>query len=123
MVFVNGNWNLDLFGLWLPEEVVKRIISIFPPLDSTRPDILSWSRSTTGVFSVKSAYYMLKEKYWNPKNTSVYHNSSMCVYLNTDSAVHSVSGFSAAGGVIRDGKRKWILGYNHFVEKCLVAVA
>ncbi|MBA0805021.1 hypothetical protein Gohar_004567, partial [Gossypium harknessii] len=26
-------------------------------------------------------------------------------------------------GVIRDGKRKWILGYNHFLEKCSVAVA
>ncbi|MBA0834128.1 hypothetical protein Goarm_006508, partial [Gossypium armourianum] len=106
MVLVNGDWNLDLFRLWLPEEVVKQIISISPPLDSARPNILSWSRSTTGVFSVKSAYYMLKEEYWNPKDF-----------------VHSVSGFSAAGGVIRDGKGKWILGYNHFLEKCSVAVA
>ncbi|MBA0805022.1 hypothetical protein Gohar_004567, partial [Gossypium harknessii] len=57
------------------------------------------------------------------KQTLVYQKSSICVYLNTDSVVHSVSGLSAAGGVIRDGKRKWILGYNHFLEKCSVAVA
>ncbi|MBA0850658.1 hypothetical protein Goshw_003756 [Gossypium schwendimanii] len=27
------------------------------------------------------------------------------------------------GGVIRDGKRNWILGYNRFLGKCSVAVA
>ncbi|MFQ6636847.1 hypothetical protein Gotur_012852 [Gossypium turneri] len=106
----NMIWSIRNRRLWLPEEVAKQIISISPPLDSARPDILSWSRSTTGVFSVKNAYYMLKEEYWNPKDTSVYQKSSICVYLNTDSVVHSVSGLSAAGGVIRDGKRKWILG-------------
>ncbi|MBA0612890.1 hypothetical protein Godav_013436 [Gossypium davidsonii] len=40
----------------------------------------------------------------------------MCVFLNTDGAVHSVSGFSAAGGVIRNSEGKWILGYNCFEE-------
>ncbi|MBA0608493.1 hypothetical protein Godav_020707 [Gossypium davidsonii] len=28
-----------------------------------------------------------------------------------------------SGGVIRDGKRNWILGYNRFLGKCSVAVA
>ncbi|KAL1134447.1 hypothetical protein V6Z11_A12G102600 [Gossypium hirsutum] len=70
MVLVNGYWNLDLFKLWLPEEVVKRIISIPPLLDSVRLNILFWSRMTTSVFSVKSAYYMLKEESWNPKDVN-----------------------------------------------------
>ncbi|KAK5775823.1 hypothetical protein PVK06_043768 [Gossypium arboreum] len=49
-----------------------------------------------------------------PKQTSICQNSGVCVYLNTDSAIHSMFGFFAAGGVIRDSKGKWILGYNHF---------
>ncbi|MBA0668201.1 hypothetical protein Goklo_001146 [Gossypium klotzschianum] len=46
----------------------------------------------------------------------------MCFYLNTNGVVHSVSGFSVPGGVICDGKGKWILGYNRSLGKCLVAV-
>ncbi|MBA0619103.1 hypothetical protein Godav_028340, partial [Gossypium davidsonii] len=42
---------------------------------------------------------------------------------HTDDSVHSVSGFSTVGGVIRDGKGKWILGYNRFLGKYSVAVA
>ncbi|MBA0821360.1 hypothetical protein Goarm_018223 [Gossypium armourianum] len=42
----------------------------------------------------------------------------MCVFFNTDGVVHSASGFFAAGGVIRNNKEKWILGYNHFLGKC-----
>ncbi|KAH1081004.1 hypothetical protein J1N35_020765 [Gossypium stocksii] len=67
MVSVNGDWNLDLFRLLLLEKVVKRITSILPLLEHAGPDMLSWSRTTTGVFSVKSAYFMLKEETWTPK--------------------------------------------------------
>ncbi|MBA0833239.1 hypothetical protein Goarm_017566 [Gossypium armourianum] len=42
----------------------------------------------------------------------------MCVFLNTDGAVHYVSAFSAAGGVICNSKGKWILGYNRIFGKC-----
>ncbi|MBA0778418.1 hypothetical protein Gotri_006285 [Gossypium trilobum] len=45
----------------------------------------------------------------------------MYVVLNTDGAVHSVSGLSAAGGVIRNNKGEWILGYNRFFGKCSAA--
>ncbi|XP_040967822.1 uncharacterized protein [Gossypium hirsutum] len=70
MVLVNGDWNLDLFRLWLPEEVVRRIISIPLPLDQAGPNFLSWSRTTSGVFSVKSAYFLLKDEFWNPKEAT-----------------------------------------------------
>ncbi|KAH1033603.1 hypothetical protein J1N35_045777 [Gossypium stocksii] len=46
----------------------------------------------------------------------------MCFYLNTDGVVHTTSGLSAAGGVIRDGTGKWIMGYNRHLGKCTVAV-
>ncbi|MBA0869136.1 hypothetical protein Goshw_023610 [Gossypium schwendimanii] len=46
----------------------------------------------------------------------------MCFLLNTDGAIHSCSGLSATGGVIHDGKRNWILGYNNYLRKCSVFV-
>ncbi|KAK5838693.1 hypothetical protein PVK06_007428 [Gossypium arboreum] len=52
MVLPNGVWNLALFRLWLPEDVVERIISIPPPMIQAGSDCLSWSRTT----SVKSAF-------------------------------------------------------------------
>ncbi|KAH1064454.1 hypothetical protein J1N35_029441 [Gossypium stocksii] len=70
MILPNGDWNLDLFRLWLPEDVVKCIISIPPPSDQIGPDILSWSKTTIGVFFVKSAYYLLKKESWYPKEMS-----------------------------------------------------
>ncbi|KAK5811200.1 hypothetical protein PVK06_026524 [Gossypium arboreum] len=218
-------WNnicqLKLHG----EEVVSRIISIPPPLISAGPDTLSWSRTMTGVFSMRSAYFLLKEESWNPKdvnwntvwkisgpqrvkqficffvgnisewflsnlhfhpsiganisnwsclsgillwciwknqnliifhgnsmstkdiiNTSyswakhfsssqitvmdsrpnkspIHQNSGTCFYLNTDCAVHYMSGFSAVGGVRRDDRGQWILGYNRPLGKCTAAVA
>ncbi|XP_016676268.2 uncharacterized protein [Gossypium hirsutum] len=143
MVLDNGVWNIDLFRSWLPEDVVNRIISIPPPSESTGPDTLSCARTTSGVFSVKSVYFMLRKDSWNskdanwnfvwkipgpqrvrqficwanhffstfkvvtehrPNQSTTSQNSSMCFYLNTDGATHSVSGFSAVGGVIYDGK-------------------
>ncbi|KAH1038673.1 hypothetical protein J1N35_040416 [Gossypium stocksii] len=45
----------------------------------------------------------------------------MCVFLNTDGAIHSVFSFSAAGGAICNSKGEWIVGYNRFLGKCSVA--
>ncbi|KAH1067662.1 hypothetical protein J1N35_032649 [Gossypium stocksii] len=50
------------------EDVVSRIISISPPSESAGPDILSWFRTTSGVFSVKNVYFLLKEESWNPND-------------------------------------------------------
>ncbi|KAH1107401.1 hypothetical protein J1N35_011169 [Gossypium stocksii] len=48
-------------------EVVECIISIPPPMIHGGPDSLSWSKTTSGVFSVKSAYFALKEESWHPQ--------------------------------------------------------
>lgn len=53
MVLANGDWNLDFFRLWLPKEVIDRKISISPPLNQAGPDILSWSRTTSGSFLLR----------------------------------------------------------------------
>ncbi|KAK5771808.1 hypothetical protein PVK06_048052 [Gossypium arboreum] len=67
MVLPNGDWNLNLFKLWLPENIVERIISIPSPMIQAGPDCFSWLRTTSGIFSVKSAYYALKEDSWYPQ--------------------------------------------------------
>ncbi|KAH1031684.1 hypothetical protein J1N35_043858 [Gossypium stocksii] len=70
MVLPSGDWNLDLFKLWLPKDVVKCIISIPPSFVHGGSDFLSWFKTESGVFSVKSAYYLLKEESWHPKEKS-----------------------------------------------------
>ncbi|KAA3486878.1 LINE-1 reverse transcriptase isogeny [Gossypium australe] len=66
MVNIDGSWNLDLFHVWVPEEVINRITSIPPPHPDSGEDIVIWARSATGTFSVRSAYWSLKEDTWNP---------------------------------------------------------
>ncbi|KAA3474645.1 reverse transcriptase [Gossypium australe] len=67
MVNIDGSWNLDLFRVWLPEEVINRITSIPPPHPDAGTDRVIWARSATGIFSVRSAYWSLKENTWNPQ--------------------------------------------------------
>ncbi|KAH1083253.1 hypothetical protein J1N35_023014 [Gossypium stocksii] len=68
--FINPNkgWNLDLFRVWLPEEVICKIISIPPPLPEPNPNRVIWAKSSSGAFSIRIAYWALKEHSWNPSN-------------------------------------------------------
>lgn len=73
--FVNldGSWNLDMFRFWLPEDVICRIINIPPPHPDSGLDRVVWARSTSGVFSVRSAYGALKESTWKPPDNQLEH--------------------------------------------------
>ncbi|XP_012487975.1 uncharacterized protein LOC105801186 [Gossypium raimondii] len=67
MVNSDGSWNLDLFHAWVPEDIINRIISIPPPHPDSGPDRIIWAPSASGAFSVRSAYWYLKENSWNPQ--------------------------------------------------------
>ncbi|KAL1071464.1 hypothetical protein V6Z11_D11G091000 [Gossypium hirsutum] len=67
MVNSDGSWNLDLFRAWVPEDIINRIISIPPPHPNSGSDKIIWASSASGVFSVRSAYWYLKENSWNPQ--------------------------------------------------------
>lgn len=56
MVLDDGVWNLDLFRVWLVEDVIQRIISIPPPYPRAGMDRIIWNASTTGSFSIQTAY-------------------------------------------------------------------
>ncbi|KAA3472023.1 reverse transcriptase [Gossypium australe] len=66
MVNNEGSWNLDLFRVWLPEEVINRITSIPPLHPDTGVDRVIWARSASGLFSVRTAYWSLRENMWHP---------------------------------------------------------
>ncbi|KAA3488323.1 nitrogen regulatory protein P-II-like protein [Gossypium australe] len=55
----------DLFRVWLLDEVLNRIVSIPPPHHSIGVDRVSWMGTSTGSFSIKSAYKTIKENLWN----------------------------------------------------------
>lgn len=65
MIIEDGSWNLDLFRVWLPEDVVQRIRAIPPPSSSDGPDKITWCHTSFGSFSVKSAYRALKGDIWD----------------------------------------------------------
>ncbi|KAL1073823.1 hypothetical protein V6Z11_D11G249500 [Gossypium hirsutum] len=56
---------MDLFQVWLPDDVIRRIVSIHPPHPLSGPDKIVWVRSISRSFSIKSAYRMLRERTWN----------------------------------------------------------
>ncbi|KAH1107908.1 hypothetical protein J1N35_011676 [Gossypium stocksii] len=56
---------------------------------------------------------------WLDQSVEVY-NSEEHVYLFTDGAVQLDSGFVVANGVLRDKEGRWIIGFHHFLGKCLV---
>ncbi|XP_016728981.1 uncharacterized protein [Gossypium hirsutum] len=68
MVNEDGSWNIDLFQVWLSDDVIQCIKGILPPYPSAGVDKISWSHTSNGGFSVKSAYRMLNEGDWKPKD-------------------------------------------------------
>ncbi|KAH1055496.1 hypothetical protein J1N35_033561 [Gossypium stocksii] len=56
----DGNWNISFLQEWLPKEIISHILGIPPPHPDEGPDRLAWRHTSTGAFSVKSAYTMLK---------------------------------------------------------------
>lgn len=67
MVNEDGSCNLDLFRIWLPEEVIELVMGIPPPILSEGPDKISWCHTSFGNFIVKSTYMCCKGDGWNSK--------------------------------------------------------
>lgn len=64
--FVNqGVWNYSFFRDWLPPEFLAEVLRVSPP-SSQSPDGMVWSLTTTGSFSLSSAFQVVR----NQKNTS-----------------------------------------------------
>lgn len=64
-----GCWDVDALAHILPPEVVNHILSCGPP-QSVVDDALIWKGSSLGMFSVSSAFHLLRE-----------HGASNAAYL------------------------------------------
>ncbi|KAA3480824.1 Retrovirus-related Pol polyprotein LINE-1 [Gossypium australe] len=53
---------------WLPDAMIKRIVSIPPPHPAGGEDRIIWARSGLGSFSIRSAYWASKESSWRTRN-------------------------------------------------------
>lgn len=66
MVNSAGEWELDFVEEWLPAYVRDTIRSISPPSETGRPDILAWTPSRDGEFTVRSAYIAVAKLQYKP---------------------------------------------------------
>ncbi|MBA0722757.1 hypothetical protein Golax_003407, partial [Gossypium laxum] len=123
MIKGDGSWNLDLFRLWVPEEIINKIIGVSPPHPSSGPDRIIWRATLTDSFSLKSIYGKLALKQHLITNAERvrrgFGSSSACglyrhdyedVSLNTDGSVRLEKGFATDGGCVRDYNVEWIIG-------------
>ncbi|KAA3460126.1 reverse transcriptase [Gossypium australe] len=67
-VLQEGCWNIDMLKIWLPEDIIKRILSIPPPHPAEGEDKIIWARTESGSFTIRSAYRSIKENTWRPKD-------------------------------------------------------
>ncbi|KAA3474835.1 GTP cyclohydrolase 1-like [Gossypium australe] len=67
-VLPDGSWNIDMLRIWLPDAMIKRIVSIPPPHPAGGKDRIIWASSGSGSFSIRSAYWASKESSWRPRN-------------------------------------------------------
>ncbi|KAG8495967.1 hypothetical protein CXB51_009247 [Gossypium anomalum] len=56
MIAGDGSWNLELFRLWIPGEIINKIVGIPSSHPSLGLDKIVWGATSTGLFFIKSAY-------------------------------------------------------------------
>lgn len=61
LVTEDNSWNMNLFRVWLPKDVIRHIVSIPPPHPLVGPDKIAWVGPTSRSFSIESAYQMLRK--------------------------------------------------------------
>ncbi|CAN1812312.1 Putative ribonuclease H protein At1g65750 [Linum perenne] len=58
---LNGSWNLRELCRHLPENLVLQVFGMSPPREGAGAGSMVWGLESNGRFSVKTAYYMLRE--------------------------------------------------------------
>ncbi|KAI9126601.1 hypothetical protein K1719_002197 [Acacia pycnantha] len=124
----DGAWNFERFISLVSREVFQRLLATPPPLNHAGEDVLLWSAATNGLFSVKSAYYMIEKPptnlahscfnlIWRWQEFPAWQASSEnWIKINVDGAVSSSGNVAGAGGVLRDSHGDWIVGFSSQLE-------
>ena len=53
-------WDLSILSQWLPTHILNLLQSVYFRNDSNASDFIAWKFSKSGLFSVKSAYQVLR---------------------------------------------------------------
>ncbi|MBA0727781.1 hypothetical protein Golax_000741 [Gossypium laxum] len=138
MVTNGGGWNLDLFQLWLPEELIKRIVGI-PPSHATAETDKEWLNvnlqncqlnclGDVDCDIIKASYSWAKQyisvsrrhvtEVCGATPCSILSESGVC--LNTEGSVRHDDGFAVVGGFVRDHDGKWLVKFNRYLGSCTV---
>ncbi|MBA0838145.1 hypothetical protein Goarm_010234 [Gossypium armourianum] len=68
MITEEGLWNLELFHVRLPNEVLNQFVSIPPSHPYVGADRVTWMGTSIGSFIIKNASKMIKGSSWNSKD-------------------------------------------------------
>ncbi|KAH1045831.1 hypothetical protein J1N35_036615 [Gossypium stocksii] len=130
---LDGSWNLDLFRIWLSEDVICRITSIPPLYLDSGQDRVIWTQSASRTFSRVRVFLWLALKnrlLTNAKRTrrGIGHNSSCPLYgYEFEDLAHVLRDCPFAKdrfwarcyrGVVKDQDENWIVGYTRFLGVC-----
>ena len=69
LVHDDGHWNLALLNHWLPVHVLRKLVAILPPSDSSGPDIRAGLANGKSYFSVSMMYRLLCNFQMDDMNT------------------------------------------------------
>ncbi|MBA0582413.1 hypothetical protein Gorai_024561, partial [Gossypium raimondii] len=128
MVLDDGAWNLDLFRVWLSEEI------LLTNLERIRRGLGQSSSCGNCCHEIEDIFHVLRDcvatkDVWKhasqnaskPLSPNPYHKrhiEEMWVHLFSNGAVERDSGKAAAGGVIQNMDSNWILGFSHYLGNC-----
>ncbi|KAL4299502.1 hypothetical protein AHAS_Ahas17G0107300 [Arachis hypogaea] len=63
---VSGQWDVRKLQEFLPEDIVKRIVTISPPSPWKEADCIAWGPSSDGQLSIKTTYQNLRDTQVSP---------------------------------------------------------
>jgi len=69
-----SGWNLEILGLYLPETVKRRLLSVVVQVFLGNGDEISWKGTQDGAFTVRSAYSLLQGDVGDRPNMGSFFN-------------------------------------------------
>lgn len=56
-----GSWDFVNLATVLPSNIILKLIAVIPPSQRAGNDIMSWNASSNGIFTLKSAYFLIEK--------------------------------------------------------------
>ncbi|MBA0687002.1 hypothetical protein Goari_014565 [Gossypium aridum] len=102
--FKEGLWNLDLLKVWLPDDIIIRIVSIPSPYAFARPDRIDWFKSGSGPQRIQMFIWLaLKQRLLTQVERvirGIWEEECCTVYkLASEDVIHVIRDCSMAKGV------------------------